>query len=132
MAYSPKEIKKAKELIINKIATGSSLKKILEDNEIPSRNRVYEWLNELHDKFDREFRDNYARAREESADLDADVLQEIAEKTLNGTYDPAAARVASSNYMWAAAKKQPKKYGDKLDMSIEVDKIKPIITKRDE
>lgn len=118
MAYSKEQIEKAKELIINELSQGSSLKSILDNNKnLPSRPIVYQWLNEEHKDYDLEFLNNYTRAREESADLDAEKIQEIAEKTLDGTYDPASARVALDAYKWSAGKKKPKKYGDKLDVT---------------
>ena len=102
MAYTQKEIQNAKSIIMDGIANGKSLKSILENNKIPSRNRVYEWLNEKNNKYDSEFRDNYVRAREESADLDADKIQEIADKTLKKEYGPNEARVAIDAYKWSA------------------------------
>ena len=118
MAYTPKQVKKAKEKIINKLSVGDSLKAILEkDKDLPSRPIVYEWLNKNHNKFDESFLNNYIRAREDSADLDAEKLEEIAEKTLTGVYDPSSARVAADILKWTAGRKKPKKYGDKLELS---------------
>lgn len=59
----------------------------------------------------------YARAREASADADADDIGDIGKRTLSGEYDPQAARVAIDALKWAAGKKKPKVYGDKLDLS---------------
>lgn len=118
MAYSDEQIKEFKTIIIDNLSEGKSLKSILDNNkELPSRATVYTWLNEYHDDFDKSFLNNYVRAREESADLDAEKIEELAEKTLNGKYDPSAARVALDAYKWNAGKKQPKKYGDKLDVT---------------
>jgi len=114
MAYTPKQVEKAKEAIISKLSTGDSLKSILDgDKSLPSRPIVYEWLSNAHKKFDKTFLDNYARAREDSADLDAENLEEIAQKTLRGDYEPQAARVAADILKWTAGRKKPKKYGDK-------------------
>ncbi len=113
MAYSDKEIQEAKETIIEEISNGRSLNSILKgDKNLPSRNRVYEWLNPNEDKYDKKFCDNYTRAREDSADLDAERVDEIAEATLAGVYDPAVARVVIDAKKWTAGKKKPKKYGD--------------------
>ncbi|MCB0448420.1 MAG: hypothetical protein KDD03_13115 [Gelidibacter sp.] len=118
MAYSIDEIQNFKSLIIEGISNGKSLKSLLDNNkELPARQTVYNWLNSEHLDFDVSFLDNYVRAREESADLDAETIQDIAEKTLNGTYDPQSARVAMDAYKWNASKKQPKKYGDKVDLT---------------
>ena len=118
MAYSEEEIQIFKENIIELLSVGESLKSILEKNkEMPSRPIVYTWLNEEHTNYDKEFLNNYVRAREDSADIDAEKIQELAEKTLKGTYDPQSARIALDAYKWSAGKKKPKKYGDKLDLT---------------
>ena len=115
MAYSKEEIKGFKEIIINDLSIGKSLKSILDNNKnLPSRAIVYTWLNSDHDNYDESFLNNYARAREDSADLNAEEIEEIADKTLDGTYDPSAARVAIDAKKWTAGKKKPKKYGDKI------------------
>ena len=114
MAYTPKQIEKAKNTIIDKLSIGDSLKAILDnDKSLPSRPIVYEWLNKDHKRFDKTFLNNYMRAREDSADLDAENLEEIAHKTLKGDYDPSSARVAADILKWTAGRKKPKKYGDK-------------------
>ena len=114
MAYTKAEIKKAKDKIIQKLSEGESLKKILEnDKTLPSRPRVYEWLNEAHNKYDETFRNNYIQAREDSSDLDAENIEQIAHAVLEGKYKSDAARVAIDAFKWTAGKKKPKKYGDK-------------------
>lgn len=124
MAYSKEEIQSFKDTIIELLSNGESLKSILEKNkEMPSRPIVYTWLNEDNVNFDKEFLNNYVRAREDSADIDAEKIQELAEKTLKGTYDPQSARIALDAYKWSAGKKKPKKYGDKLDLTTDGDKI---------
>jgi hypothetical protein len=73
---------------------------------------VWRWLRENAD-----FRERYARAKEESADALSEDIKEIGEKTLKGEYDPQAARVAIDSYKWVAAKLKPKVYGDRIDMT---------------
>ena len=125
MAYKPNEIKKAKEVILDKLSEGESLKKILEKTHgLPSRPIVYQWLNEEHKDYDKEFLNNYVQAREDSADLDAENIEDIAHKTLKKEYEPAAARVAIDAFKWTAGRKKPKKYGDKIDITSGGDKIK--------
>jgi DNA-binding ferritin-like protein len=63
---------------------------------------------------DEEFRKQYTRAKEESGDADQDKLDEIAERVLDGSLDPQAARVAADIIKWSASKKKPKKYGDRI------------------
>lgn len=76
---------------------------------MPSHQTVYNWLQAHPD-----FLEQYARAKEDSGDADADKIEEIAEKTLSGEIDPKAARVAIDAYKWTAGKKRPKVYGDRL------------------
>lgn len=129
MAYTKKEIDSAKKLILDDLSTGKSLKNILDHNKkTPSRATVYQWLNEHHSDYDKEFLNNYVQAREDSADLDAEIVQEIADKTLKGEYDPAAARVALDAYKWSAGKKKPKKYGDKMDITSDGKRMNTQIT----
>ena len=92
------------------IAGGSSLVSILkEDDELPTYTTIMKWLKDFP-----EFADNYARAREDQADHDADKIGDIAERVVKGQVGPAAARVAIDAYKWAAGKRKPKVYGDKL------------------
>ena len=92
-----------------RIAVGNSLRKVCEAKDMPSVSTVYEW----HSKYP-EFSEQYARAKEDSADSDADRIEEIAEKVLDGEYEPAQARTAIDAYKWTAGKKRPKRYGDKI------------------
>lgn len=120
MAYNKEQTPLLKSEIIDGLSLGKSLKSILDtDDKMPSRAIIYNWLNKDHQDFDQNFLNNYVRAREESADLDAERIEEIAEKTLKGEYKSDAARVAIDALKWTAGKKKPKKYGDKLDLSIE-------------
>lgn len=98
--------------IISKIIEGKSVNSILAENEnMPSYPTLMDWLEQDETKLKR-----YTRAKEESADSDADRINNIAEKVLIGEYDPNAARVAIDAYKWSAGKKKPKKYGDKIDI----------------
>ncbi len=73
--------------------------------EIPSISVVMVWLSE-----DATFQERYARAREKQADIHADSLLEIADTE----EDPNRARVRIDARKWAAGKRAPQKYGDKL------------------
>lgn len=96
--------------ILHGIAEGNSLVSILkEDDELPSYTTVMKWLRQYP-----EFAANYARAREDQADHDADKIGDIAERVVKGKLDPNAARVAIDAYKWAAGKRKPKVYGEKL------------------
>lgn len=93
----------------SELALGNSLRSVCARDEFPSHQSIYTWLNKYP-----QFLEQYTRAKSDSGDADADRIEEIAEKVLDGSLDPQAARVAIDAYKWTAGKKRPKKYGDKL------------------
>ncbi len=92
----------------SRIALGSSLRSVVSDSDMPTHQTIYNWLGK-HSYFV----EQYTRAKTDSADADADRIENIAEKVLTGEYEPQQARVAMDAYKWTAGKKRPKKYGDK-------------------
>ena len=92
----------------SRIALGRSLRSVVQDNDMPCSKTVYNWLGKYE-----KFVQQYARAKEDSADSRADQIEEIGDKVLSGEYDPAAARVAIDAFKWTSGKHKPKKYGDK-------------------
>lgn len=99
------------ESICSKIADGESLRAICEDEEYPSRTTVFRWLAHPDNVW---FRDQYALAREASADADADDIGHYARQAAAGKIEPAAARAAIDGLKWSAGKRKPKVYGDKM------------------
>lgn len=67
---------------------------------------------------DSAFAANYASAREDSADADADELAHIRERMLAGEITPEQARVAIDSLKWSAGKRKPKVYGDKAALEL--------------
>lgn len=128
MAYNPEIAKKICELI----ATNSkSLKKLIEENDLPPISTIYDWLASH-----KEFSEMYARAKEDQAELLADEIIEIADDSSNDVeYDERTGKkIENKEFVnrsklrvdarkWVAAKLKPKKYGDK----IETDNIHRII-----
>ncbi len=94
--------------LCSRIAEGRSLRSVVQDDDMPSARTVYNWLAK-HE----EFVQQYARAKEDSAEARADQIDDIADKVLEGEYDPQAARVAIDAFKWTSGKHKPKKYGDK-------------------
>ena len=92
----------------SRIALGNSLRSVVGMDDMPSHQTVYNWLG----KYDH-FVEQYARAKADSADSRADQIEDIADKVLDGVYDPQAARVAIDAFKWTSGKHKPKKYGDK-------------------
>ena len=97
------------ESICSKIADGESLRAICADDEYPSRAAVFRWLADPANTW---FRDQYALAREASADADADDIGPYARQAAEGKIEPAAARAAIDGLKWSAGKRKPKVYGD--------------------
>lgn len=105
--YTPELADKICELLID----GQSLREICERSDIPSKTTVLRWTIEHP-----EFRDQYARARDLQGETDADDVGHIARKVERGEMDPSAARVAIDALKWSAGKRQPKKYGEAVQM----------------
>lgn len=116
--------------ICERIAEGESLKSICEDEGMPSKAAVFNWLN-AHPSFV----DKYTRAREVQADALFDEILSIADDGRNdwmerrGEED--AGWVANGENIrrsqlridarkWMAGKLKPKKYSDKLQIDADV------------
>lgn len=108
--------------ICARLADGQSLRSICGDDDMPDRVTVFRWLaaNEA-------FRIQYARAREEQADVLAEEIVQIADDGSNDTYQTddgaavnhdviARSRLRVDARKWYASKLAPKKYGDKLEL----------------
>jgi terminase small subunit-like protein len=94
--------------ICRRIVDGESLRAICADAGMPAKATVMTWLGRRPG-----FAASYARAREMSADADADDVKDIARRTLEGEVRPDVARVAIDALKWSAARRAPRKYGDK-------------------
>lgn len=97
-----------KPLICERIASGQSLRAICAEEGMPDASTVTRWLAD-----DAAFCTQYVRAREQQADFYADEIIEIADTET----DAAKARNRIEARKWKASKLQPKKYGDKIDVS---------------
>ena len=92
----------------SRIALGQSLRAVVAMDDMPSHGSIYKWFN-IHEGFV----EQYARAKQDSADSRADQIEDIADKVLVGEYDPQAARVAIDAFKWTSGKHRPKKYGER-------------------
>lgn len=116
--------------ICERIADGESLRTICEDEAMPSKSTVFEWLAD--DRYEA-FRTKYARAREAQADALFDEMLDIADDGRNDWMEKKNADGDVTGWQengealrrsdmriktrqWMASKLQPKKYGDKLDV----------------
>ena len=109
MKYTEKQKKEMFDKIIESICNGVPVRQILKKDGMPTFCALLDWMQK-----DEELAKQYARAKQESADFDADNVNYIAELCLRDKVTPAAARVAIDAYKWSAGKKKPKKYGDMI------------------
>lgn len=114
--------------ICARLASGEPLVTICRDDESPDVSTVYRWLA-AH----QEFRDMYARAREDQADTLADQIIDIADNPVRGvktkTDEEGNVETTEGDMIehrrlqvdarkWIAAKLKPRKYGDKTEHTI--------------
>ena len=108
-SYTDEERKQIYAKICRGIAGGSSIGKMLRsDDSLPSRDTVFNWLYE-----DKEFADQYARARSGRADARAERIDDLCDEVKAGTLDPQAARLIIDTEKWQAGKENAKRYGER-------------------
>lgn len=114
--------------ICDHLSEGLSLRSFCSHDGAPSKTTVMRWL-----RAHAEFRDQYARAREDQAEAHADEIVEIADDGTNdyvqktnkdgSTFEAFDAEHVQRSKLridarkWAAAKLAPKKYGDKTEIT---------------
>ena len=118
---------KLRELILQRIRDGESLRSICKDKAMPARSTVHLWLANVEG-----FSDHYARACEIRADVYADEILEIADdasrdwitkknpdgstyRVLDGEHVQRA-RLRIDSRKWLMSKMAPKKYGDRIEL----------------
>lgn len=117
--------------ICMRLIDGESLRQICDDEKMPGRTTVKRWLakgsSEKADPMYRDFRTQYAHAREIQAEMLVDEILEIADDSRNDWMerhgyrmpDPEAiqrSKVRIEARKWLAAKLLPKLYGDRLSV----------------
>jgi hypothetical protein len=95
-----------------RIAGDESLESICRDPDMPASSTVRQWKAKYP-----EFAANYARAREEQGHTAADTLSDLRKKVLAGEVPPDVARVAADMIKWESARRAPKNFGDKIDLT---------------
>ncbi len=91
------------------IAEHKTLRDALKQPGMPSEATAYRWLAERQ-----EFREMYARAREQGDELDAERMREIA---FDMAIPPDQKRVMIDVLKWQMARRTPKKWGDKVQLA---------------
>jgi hypothetical protein len=97
--------------ILAAMMEGKSLRQVCDGKNMPNRATVYRWM-----EADADFAAKCAHARLVQADVLADEMADIEDRTLAGDVDAAVARVVLSSKQWRASKMSPKKYGDRLEI----------------
>ena len=114
-------------VICTRISCGESLRQICMEERMPVHSTIYLWL--LQNK---QFSDNYTRAREEQADTLADEIQAIADEPPQEIIDDKGVSRTDSGWVtwqknrvdarkWVAAKLKPKKYGERQVLAGDAD-----------
>jgi hypothetical protein len=102
------------DIICERMIEGEDLVTICKDEGMPSRATVYRWMAE-----NPAFETQCARAREGLADHDAHQIAQIAENCTEGTAQ--SSRVKLAALQWLAAKRSPKRWGDKIELDAKVE-----------
>ncbi len=105
------------------LAEGKSLRSICKAESMPSVRTVFTWMRTYP-----EFLQQYARAKEESADALAEEILDIADDRERDYIETEDGRSFNSEHVqrsrlrvdtrkWIASKLKPKKYGEKVELS---------------
>lgn len=112
-------------IICERLSDGESLRSICRDPEMPAKTTVFKWLLDIDG-----FSNQYARAKEESAESHADDMLDIADETHNDHYIDEngntkvnneaiqRSRLRVDTRKWIASKLKPKKYGERIQNEI--------------
>lgn len=120
------------DIICSRLANGESLRTICKDEDMPCKATVFNWM-----RTNKEFLDQYARAKEEAADALVEEMLDIADDGANDWMEKHDSDGACVGYhlngehvqrskvridtrKWIAAKLKPKKYGDRVDHDVTV------------
>jgi hypothetical protein len=130
MAYSEKEVIGIFNYVCLEIEKGRALRNVLKDDKMPSTSTFYQWLDNNEDKAKQ-----YARATQVRADIIFDDILSIADENEKDTYiNENGIEVVNSDVIqrsrlridarkWVLSKLNPKKYGDKTDITSGGEKI---------
>jgi len=129
MAYSTEEKNECFDWIISEIESGKSLISAINTNGMPSTSTFYIWLEEEPEKSKR-----YTRACEARELLLFDEILSIADKQDKDVDEVDGIEVINHNVInrnrlqidarkWVLGKMNPKKYGEKIDMTSDGEKV---------
>lgn len=94
------------------VSNGSNLDQIGMKDNFPSKQTLHKWLKDHSTFFD-----DYVRARKERGDWRANEMDKEVQALKEGKIDYQTARIAIDNHKWQAGKENPKRYGDKTQLT---------------
>ena len=106
--------------ILRRLAEGETLRQVLATAGMPLRQT---FLKHVDADFPAGLRDQYARARRDGLDVQAEQLTEIA---ADDKRDPNSRRVEVDARKWLLSKMRPDKYGDALRQVLSGDPSQPV------
>lgn len=126
--------------ICAELAKGYSLRRVCSEEGMPALDTIFNWLRKYP-----EFSEQYARAKQESADALADEILDISDNGENDwmeTFYPNGkpkgweingeavqrSKLRVESRKWLMAKMKPKTYGEKLDLTSDGEKLPTPIT----
>ena len=135
------------EEICDRLGGGESLRTICQDENMPGLRTVMTWLAR-----DKEFQQQYTRARESWADAEFENLMHIADTPIEGEKTKETAdgieimrgdmiehrRLQVDTRKWALARMSPKKYGDRVALDhagsvrLDLDSVRAFMQSDDE
>lgn len=123
-----------------RVAEGESVLQICRDEDMPEARTVYLWLLNLQETDKKEFREMYEKAREIQAEVIHDQLLDISDDGTNDWMEIETrsgriievpdhehinrSRLRCDTRKWIVARMNPKKYGDKLDLTTKGKELK--------
>ena len=135
MAYTDKDKDNIFEYVCQEIEKGRALRNVLKDENMPSTSTFYQWLDNDEVKAKQ-----YARATEVRADIIFDDILAIADENTNDTsINENGIEVVNNDVIqrsrlridarkWVLSKLNPKKFGDKTDVTSGGEKIQNMPT----
>ncbi len=118
MAYAVEKVESILESVFRQLEDGESLISICKQKGYPTKETIWSWVKDSPIHYAR-----YMRARQAQADGVVDKMHEVERRVSEGTLDAGAARVMLESMRWRAAKLAPKVYGDRLDVSVQDNRI---------
>jgi len=99
------------DFICQELAAGKSLTKICKPDAMPSPSSVYGWL-----RINKEFLDNYTRARADKADYHFEELLDLSDDVNEDALCLTKAKLQIDTRKWAISRMDTKKYGDSAQL----------------